>query len=75
MKHLKLKQRYGVVCIDYKSQHKHGVARLYYSLLGTRPDLVFQSDDAEEALREVNRLCESNNRPSGYKLVVNYTTA
>ena len=75
MKHLKLKQRYGVVCIYSKSQHKSAVARLYYSLFGARPDLVFQSDDAEEALREVNRLCECNNRPGGYKLVVNYTTA
>ena len=74
MKHPKLKQRYGVVCIYSKSQHKHAVARLYYNLCGARTDLVFQSDDPEEALREVNRLCEYHNRPSGYKLVVNYTS-
>jgi hypothetical protein len=75
MKPMKFKQRYGVVCIYSQPQHKHAVARLYYSLFGARTDLVFQSDDAEEALRQVNRLCECNNRPSGYKLVVNYTTA
>jgi hypothetical protein len=75
MKHPTLKRKYGVICINCTSSQRNAVARLCHSLFGARPDLVFQSDNAEEALREVKKLCACNTPHSVYKLVVNHTMA